>query len=138
MNPYFVLVNKTHPVPADFLSCVELVPVCDIHHHEILLERCTFAAYEALAACVQEKENVIIGVSNGYRSLESQQQIYNRFCEKYGKDYADAIVFASENLNPRLRNYAENSGKPIMPYAGEDKEAYLNFCKSLLNNEEEL
>ena len=53
-------------------------------------------------------------------------------------DYADAIVFASENLNPRLRNYAENSGKPIMPYAGEDKEAYLNFCKSLLNNEEEL
>ncbi len=92
MNPYFVLVNKTHPVPADFLSYVELVPVCDIYHHEILLERCTFAAYEALAAYVQEKENVIIGASNGYRSLESQQQIYNRFCAKYGKDYADAIV----------------------------------------------
>jgi hypothetical protein len=52
-------------------------------------------------------------------------------------DYSDAIVFASETINQRLRNYAENSGKPILPYAGEDKDAYLNFCKSLLNNNNE-
>lgn len=92
MNPYIVLVNKTHPIPEDFLSYVELVPVCGINHREFLLERRTFGAYEALAAWVKEKENIVIGISNGYRSPEAQQQIYERFCTAYGKAYADAIV----------------------------------------------
>ena len=52
-------------------------------------------------------------------------------------DYADAIVLSSENVNQRLLNYAQNSGKPIMPYVGEDKEAYLNFYNSLLDKHEE-
>mgnify|MGYP003301417118 FL=1 len=52
-------------------------------------------------------------------------------------DYSDAIVLASENVNQRLLNYAQNSGKPIMPYAGEDKEAYLKFYDSLLEKNEE-
>ena len=52
-------------------------------------------------------------------------------------DYADAIVLSSETVNQRLLNYAQNSGKPIMPYAVEDKEAYLNFYNSLLDKEDE-
>jgi len=52
-------------------------------------------------------------------------------------DYADAIVLTSENINPRLLNYAHNSGKPIMPYVGEDKAAYLEFCNNLLDKNEE-
>jgi starch synthase len=52
-------------------------------------------------------------------------------------DYADAIVLSSENVNQRLLNYAQNSGKPIMPYVGENKEAYLNFYNSLLDNKDE-
>ena len=52
-------------------------------------------------------------------------------------DYSDAIVLASEHVNQRLLNYAQNSGKPIMPYAGEDKEAYLNFYNGLLEKDEE-
>jgi starch synthase len=52
-------------------------------------------------------------------------------------DYADAIVLTSENVNQRLLNYAQNSGKPIMPYAGEDKEAYLSFCNGLIDKNEE-
>ena len=52
-------------------------------------------------------------------------------------DYSDAIVLASEKVNQRLMNYAQNSGKPIMPYAGEDKEAYLKFYNSLLEKDEE-
>lgn len=52
-------------------------------------------------------------------------------------DYSDAIVLASEHVNQRLLNYAQNSGKPIMPYAGENKEAYLKFYNSLLEKDEE-
>lgn len=52
-------------------------------------------------------------------------------------DYSDAIVLASENVNQRLLNYAQNSGKPIMPYVGEDKQAYLDFYNSLPEKNEE-
>jgi len=52
-------------------------------------------------------------------------------------DYSDAIILASENVNQRLLNYAQNSGKPIMPYAGEDKQAYLDFYNNLLSKNEE-
>jgi starch synthase len=52
-------------------------------------------------------------------------------------DYSDAIVLTSEKVNQRLLNYAQNSGKPIMPYAGESKEAYLEFCNGLLDKNEE-
>ena len=52
-------------------------------------------------------------------------------------DYCDAIVLSSENVNQRLLNYAQNSGKPIMPYVGEDKEAHLKFYNELLGKNEE-
>lgn len=92
MNPYLILVNKAHPVPEDYLSHVELVPVCGTNQREFLLERCTFGAFEALASYIKENENITIGISNGFRSVEAQQRIYERFCVVYGKAYADAIV----------------------------------------------
>jgi len=92
MNPYTILVNKTHPVPEDYLSCVELVPVHGAFDREFLLERRTFGAFQALAAYVKETEKVVISAGNGYRSLEVQQQTYERMCAAYGKAYADAIV----------------------------------------------
>jgi starch synthase len=52
-------------------------------------------------------------------------------------DYCDAIVLSSENVNQRLLNYAQNSGKPIMPYVGADKEAHLKFYNELLGKNEE-
>ena len=63
----------------------------------------------------------------------------NEFISEIYSDtyYSDAIVLASEHVNQRLLNYAQNSGKPIMPYAGEDKEAYLNFYNGLLEKDEE-
>ena len=50
-------------------------------------------------------------------------------------DYADAIILSSSTVNTRLLNYAQNSGKPILPHVGEDKDEYLNFCNSLLPTE---
>ncbi len=50
-------------------------------------------------------------------------------------DYSDAVALSSPSINPRLLNYAQNSGKIIMPYAGEDSNAYLQFYNSLLPQE---
>lgn len=50
-------------------------------------------------------------------------------------DYSDAVILASENINQRLLNYVQNTGKTIVPYAGENRTEYLNFCNSLLAKE---
>ena len=92
MNPYSILVNKTHPVPEAYLSAVELVSVCGVDQQQLQVERQTLAAFEALAAYVRQTENTLIGPIDAYRSLEDQRQIYTRFRELYGKDYADRIV----------------------------------------------
>lgn len=54
-------------------------------------------------------------------------------------DNADAIVFNTKNINQRVMNYAEQSGKPLLPFAGDNKDKYLDFYNSLLpvNNVEE-
>ena len=78
MNPYLILVNKTYPVPQDYLSHVKLVWTCGANDQRFLIERQTLAAYEALAAYIKETENIIIGAGNSYRSFEMQQQIYDQ------------------------------------------------------------
>ena len=51
-------------------------------------------------------------------------------------DFSDAIVLSSPNVNQRLLNYAQNSGKPILPYVENNNEAYLDFCNNLLSDDE--
>jgi starch synthase len=51
-------------------------------------------------------------------------------------DYSDAIALSTPIVNSRLLNYAQTSGKPIMPYQGENPTDYLNFCNSLLDDAE--
>lgn len=68
-------------------------------------------------------------------------------------DNSDAVVLASENVNSRLLNYAENRGKQVLPYIEESYEVkketketkgqiqqdakLMEFCKSLLPSEQE-
>ena len=47
-------------------------------------------------------------------------------------DNADAIVFTSGNINTRVSNYAETSGKPIMKTSDNDPQQYLDFYNTLL------
>lgn len=49
-------------------------------------------------------------------------------------DNADAIVINSPKINQRVINYAEQSGKPILPYHGEGTDGYLEFYAKLLEN----
>lgn len=47
-------------------------------------------------------------------------------------DYSDAIVQATDDVDPRLIEYAKASGKPFLPYPGLDNaEAYHQFYLSL-------
>lgn len=46
-------------------------------------------------------------------------------------DNADAIICAAPEINQRVMNYAQTSGKPILEYS-ENKEDYTEFYKKLL------
>jgi starch synthase len=50
--------------------------------------------------------------------------------------YADAIALSTPNVNQRLLNYAQTSGKPVMPYCEEGAAGYLTFCNELLNEKD--
>ena len=54
---------------------------------------------------------------------------------RFAIDYSDAVILSSPNINQRVMNYVENKGKTVMPYAGEDCAAYMDFCNSLLATE---
>ena len=52
-------------------------------------------------------------------------------------DYSDAIIFGEEELNPELKAYAEASGKPVLPFKGEEEylAAYNEFYDQLIEEE---
>ncbi|MBQ2540769.1 MAG: glycogen/starch synthase [Paludibacteraceae bacterium] len=53
-------------------------------------------------------------------------------------DYSDAIVFASDKINPRLQNYAITKNKPILEYADfGNTDRYIEFYDSLIEKKEE-
>ncbi len=52
-------------------------------------------------------------------------------------DNSDAVVLSSPTVNTRVYNYAQNRGKKILPYSEEDnKSAFMEFCNSLVSEEE--
>lgn len=57
---------------------------------------------------------------------------YIKLC-KFAIDYSDAITQASAQIDPELLEYAKASGKPFLPFPGEDNyiDAYNEFYNSL-------
>jgi len=48
-------------------------------------------------------------------------------------DYSDAVALSTPEVNQRVLNYAQTSGKPIMPFNGDNPADYLEFCQTLLD-----
>ncbi|HLO89617.1 MAG TPA: glycogen/starch synthase [Lentimicrobium sp.] len=48
-------------------------------------------------------------------------------------DFSEGIIYASENINQEVKEYAEASGKPLLPYQADNYiEAYNNFYDKIL------
>lgn len=88
---YKVLVNKNNRLKDNYLSKIKLVSTLDVDLEEVKVEEETYKAYLKLKDDLK-KENIEIGISSAYRSLEHQQKVYDEFCLRYGKEYADKIV----------------------------------------------
>jgi D-alanyl-D-alanine carboxypeptidase len=91
-NPYLILVNKDHKLPANWLDFVTLTPATNSLGEDFLVEEVTLKHFEALREELLT-EGIQIELDSTYRSLEEQQEIWDEwsadpelgpeYCEKY-------------------------------------------------------
>lgn len=89
---YQVLVNKKHKYSQEMFMSRKLITTKDIESSDVQLEESTYYAYERLRNFIFVKEGLSLGIDSGYRSVLEQQQIFDEFVSRYGKDYAEKIV----------------------------------------------
>lgn len=92
VDKYTLLVNKENKVPKDIKEQLSFVEAIDIDNESTLVENETYEAYLKLMKYIKEEFNISIGIDGAYRSVERQEELYNKFILKYGKTYADSIV----------------------------------------------
>lgn len=120
INKYTLLVNKENKVPENIENIFELVETTDTENKPVLIEKETLDEFINLKNFLLEKENILIGIDGGYRSVKRQEELYYEFIKKYGKEYADSIVApigCSEHhtgLAIDLGIYFENEGYIIV------------------------
>ena len=88
---YAILVNRKNPYNAKDYEKFKYINIKSTDNREIIVENITYKHFLELKD-EMEKENVIIGIKHALRDKIEQQSLYEQFCIKYGKDYADKIV----------------------------------------------
>lgn len=78
-----------------------------------------------------EKIRIENMTSSDVRSIEGFPVGYEELM-RLAIDNADAVAVATPNVSPRLLNYAETSGKPILSFAGDSAEQFISFYADLI------
>jgi len=78
-----------------------------------------------------EKIHVEGMTSSDVRSIEGFPIGYEELM-RLAIDNSDAVVLATPNVNARLQNYAETSGKLILPFEENNADGYIDFYSKLI------
>lgn len=89
---YLVLVDKKHPLPEGWEEKLDLVYTVNSVGDRVPVERTAYKAYLELQEDLLQSEGIDIDLDSAYRSVEYQQEILERFTEKYGEAYARRTV----------------------------------------------
>lgn len=89
---YLALVNKLNPLPEGWEDALETVTVTNSVGDQVEVEAKAFEAYEMLRADLEENDGIYTELDSARRSVAAQQDIMDRFIEKYGADYAAKTV----------------------------------------------
>ncbi|MBR6165734.1 MAG: M15 family metallopeptidase [Clostridia bacterium] len=89
---YLALVNKLHPLPEGWEEALETVMITNSVGDEVEVEAQAYAAYLSLKTDLEENDGIYLELDSARRSVAAQQDIMNRFIEKYGADYAAKTV----------------------------------------------
>lgn len=86
-----VLVNKKNKIKQNYIDKITLIKTNLVDDEECLVEEKTLLAYQKLKQKLQEQK-IQIGLASAYRSLQTQQEIYDQFVIEYKEDYANKFV----------------------------------------------
>ena len=89
---YLALVNKLNPLPEGWEETLQTVTITNSVGDEVEVEEKAYAAYELLRADLEENDGIYLELDSARRSVADQQDIMDRFIEKYGADYAAKTV----------------------------------------------
>ena len=89
---YLALVNKLNPLPDGWEDALETVHVTNSVGDDVEVEKQAYGAYSALKADLEQNDGIYLELDSARRSVAAQQDIMDRFTEKYGADYAAKTV----------------------------------------------
>ena len=85
---YFVLVNGEHRLPDGFEDAVELLTVRNAVGNNYLVEKRTYDAFVRLRDDLLNSDGIQTELIGGYRTLQKQEEIYERYRSSFGLEYA--------------------------------------------------
>ena len=88
---YTILVNKENKIKESYFKHLNLVSTKLVDDEVCQVEEVTYQAYLKLKEKLLE-QGIEVGLCSAYRSLQTQQEIYDEFVIKYGVEYASATV----------------------------------------------
>ena len=89
---YLALVNKLNALPKDWEGALQTVTITNSVGDEVEIEARAYDAYLALKKDLEENDGIYLELDSARRSVAAQQDIMDRFIEKYGADYAAKTV----------------------------------------------
>lgn len=89
---YMALVNKLHPLPDGWEDALQTVTVTNSVGDDVEVEKTAYEAYLLLKTDLEENDGIYLELDSARRSVAAQQDIMDRFIEKYGADYAAKTV----------------------------------------------
>ena len=93
---YKIIVNKNYPYNKDNFNNIILKEITNNKGEVYLLEKRTLNAYLKLKKDL-EKDNIIISINSGYRSIEEQLDINNKYLNIFGSSYTEKYVNFKSN-----------------------------------------
>ena len=128
-----VLVNGKHPLPEGWEERLDLVTMVNSVGDTVQVERGAYKAYLELKRDLAENEGIEIDLDSAYRSMEYQQEILERFTEKYGAAYAARTVAkpgtSEHQTGLALDLYFRLDGEDV--YENEDLVQYPEIWKKI-------
>lgn len=89
---YLVLINKDNRMPEDFLDTIRLVSLINDIGDPIEVEEKAYEAYLRLQKDLLENDGLQINIRTSYRSVQRQEEVFQKNLEKYGLEQAKKYV----------------------------------------------
>ena len=129
---YLLLVNKTNRLPETWEEELDIVKSQNSLGDEVETERTAYEAYLKLKEEL-EANDIHVDLDSAYRSVAHQQEIWDRFTEKYGEEYTISHVavpgYSEHQTGLALDLYLIIDGKDV--YENEDMVQYPEIWEKI-------